>query len=84
MIFPTSPYSTASFASSQKLRVVLRRSTAHDQGSRPVPSVSFRMPYPGMYGRLALEHVGPHFEASKTGGLKDEPEEGAVPARESA
>jgi NADH dehydrogenase len=24
-----------------------------------------------VYGRLALEHVGPHFEASKTGGLKD-------------
>src|SRR3954462_2504193 len=24
-----------------------------------------------VYGRLALEHVGPHFEASKTGGPKD-------------
>jgi len=26
-----------------------------------------------VYGRLALEHVGPHFEASKTGGPKDIP-----------
>jgi len=26
-----------------------------------------------VYGRLALEHLGPHFEASKTGGPKDVP-----------
>jgi NADH:ubiquinone reductase (H+-translocating) len=26
-----------------------------------------------VYGRLALEHLGPHFEASKTGGPKDFP-----------
>src|SRR5215217_5314419 len=26
-----------------------------------------------VYGRLALEHLGPHFEASKTGGPKDIP-----------
>ena len=26
-----------------------------------------------VYGRLALEHLGPDFEASKTGGLHDEP-----------
>jgi NADH dehydrogenase len=25
-----------------------------------------------VYGRLALEHVGPGFEASKTGGLQTE------------
>jgi len=37
-----------------------------------------------VYGRLALEHVGPHFEASKTGGLKDVPLGEDVPGRESA
>jgi NADH dehydrogenase len=37
-----------------------------------------------VYGRLALEHLGPQFEASKTGGLKDAPAGGAVAARESA
>jgi NADH dehydrogenase len=26
-----------------------------------------------VYGRLALEHLGPHFEVSKTGGPKTEP-----------
>jgi hypothetical protein len=25
-----------------------------------------------VYGRLALEHVGPEFTAAKTGGLKDD------------
>ena len=34
-----------------------------------------------VYGRLALEHLGPHFEASKTGGLKDVPTDGVVPTR---
>jgi NADH dehydrogenase len=36
-----------------------------------------------VYGRLALETVGPHFEASKSGGLKDAPPT-AVAGRESA
>jgi NADH dehydrogenase len=36
-----------------------------------------------VYGRLALEHLGPHFEASKTGGPKDIPL-GDVPGRETA
>jgi len=37
-----------------------------------------------VYGRLALETVGPHFEASKTGGLKDAPPTAEVGGRESA
>jgi NADH dehydrogenase len=37
-----------------------------------------------VYGRLALEHLGPHFEASKTGGLKDAPPRPSVAGRESA
>ena len=37
-----------------------------------------------VYGRLALEHLGPHFEASKTGGLKDVPLDEDVTGRESA
>jgi NADH dehydrogenase len=37
-----------------------------------------------VYGRLALEHLGPHFEASKTGGLKTEPDNEDVTGRESA
>ncbi|HEY4624702.1 MAG TPA: NAD(P)/FAD-dependent oxidoreductase [Blastococcus sp.] len=37
-----------------------------------------------VYGRLALEHLGPHFEASKTGGLKTEPDSEDVTGRESA
>jgi NADH dehydrogenase len=37
-----------------------------------------------VYGRLALEHLGPHFEASKTGGLKTEPDGEDVTGRESA
>src|SRR4029453_16293321 len=37
-----------------------------------------------VYGRLALEHLGPHFEASKTGGLPDDEVEDAVPGAESA
>jgi NADH dehydrogenase len=36
-----------------------------------------------VYGRLALEHLGPEFEASKTGGPPTEPGEG-VTGRESA
>jgi NADH:ubiquinone reductase (H+-translocating) len=27
-----------------------------------------------VYGRLALEHLGPEFEASKTGGVTSEPD----------
>jgi NADH dehydrogenase len=37
-----------------------------------------------VYGRLALEHLGPHFEASKTGGPKDIPIGGDATGRESA
>jgi NADH:ubiquinone reductase (H+-translocating) len=37
-----------------------------------------------VYGRLALEHVGPGFEASKTGGPKDDSAGGDVTGRESA
>jgi len=37
-----------------------------------------------IFGRLALEQLGPRFEASKTGGLKDEPVEGDLSGRESA
>jgi len=37
-----------------------------------------------VYGRLALEHVGPDFEASKTGGPKTEPDDEDVTGRESA
>ena len=37
-----------------------------------------------VYGRLALEHLGPGFEASKTGGLKTTPEDEDVTGRESA
>jgi NADH dehydrogenase len=37
-----------------------------------------------VYGRLALEHVGPGFEASKTGGLTDEPATGDLTGRQSA
>jgi NADH:ubiquinone reductase (H+-translocating) len=37
-----------------------------------------------VYGRLALEHVGPGFEASKTGGPKDDSAGGDVTVRESA
>src|SRR3954470_18771600 len=37
-----------------------------------------------VYGRLSLEHLGPHFEASKTGGLKTEPDNEDVTGRESA
>ncbi|MFL6096530.1 MAG: NAD(P)/FAD-dependent oxidoreductase, partial [Blastococcus sp.] len=37
-----------------------------------------------VYGRLALEHLGPHFEASKTGGPKDVPVGKELPGRESA
>src|SRR3954463_14749007 len=37
-----------------------------------------------VYGRLALEHLGPHFEASKTGGPKDIPVGEDVTGRESA
>jgi len=37
-----------------------------------------------VYGRLALEHLGPHFEASKTGGPKDIPLGEDVTGRESA
>ena len=36
-----------------------------------------------VYGRLALEHLGPHFETSKTGGPKDI-HVGDVTGRESA
>jgi len=37
-----------------------------------------------VYGRLALEHLGPHFEASKTGGPKDIPLGEDLTGRESA
>jgi NADH dehydrogenase len=37
-----------------------------------------------VFGRLALENLGPDFEASKTGGLKDEPITGDLTGRESA
>jgi NADH:ubiquinone reductase (H+-translocating) len=37
-----------------------------------------------VFGRLALENLGPNFEASKTGGLKDEPVAGDLTGRESA
>jgi NADH dehydrogenase len=37
-----------------------------------------------VYGRLALEHLGPDFEASKTGGLKDVEISEDVTGRESA
>jgi NADH dehydrogenase len=37
-----------------------------------------------VYGRLALEHLGPHFEASKTGGPKTVPTEEDLTGRESA
>ena len=37
-----------------------------------------------VYGRLALEHVGPGFEASKTGGLQTEPLAEDRTGRESA
>src|SRR4051794_27001354 len=37
-----------------------------------------------VYGRLALEHLGPHFEASKTGGPKDIAVGEDVTGRESA
>ena len=37
-----------------------------------------------VYGRLALEHVGRGFEASKTGGLTDEPATGDLTGRQSA
>src|SRR5215218_475725 len=37
-----------------------------------------------VFGRLALENLGPDFEASKTGGLKDEPVTGDLTGRESA
>jgi NADH dehydrogenase len=37
-----------------------------------------------VYGRLALEHLGPDFEASKTGGLHDAPVGEDVTGRESA
>jgi NADH dehydrogenase len=37
-----------------------------------------------VYGRLALEHLGPHFEASKTGGPKDIPVGEDATGRESA
>ena len=37
-----------------------------------------------VYGRLALEHLGPHFEASKTGGPKDIPLGEDATGRESA
>ena len=37
-----------------------------------------------VYGRLALQHLGPDFEASKTGGLQDAPLPEDVAGRESA
>jgi NADH dehydrogenase len=37
-----------------------------------------------VYGRLALEHLGPHFEASKTGGPKTVPADADLTGRESA
>jgi NADH dehydrogenase len=37
-----------------------------------------------VYGRLALEHLGPHFEASKTGGPKDIPLDEDTTGRASA
>jgi NADH dehydrogenase len=37
-----------------------------------------------VYGRLALEHLGPEFEASKTGGPKTMPEDEDLSGRESA
>jgi NADH dehydrogenase len=37
-----------------------------------------------VYGRLALEHLGPHWEASKTGGPKGGPAGEDVTGRESA
>jgi NADH dehydrogenase len=37
-----------------------------------------------VYGRLALEHLGPHFEASKTGGPKAGPVAGDLTGRDSA
>jgi NADH dehydrogenase len=37
-----------------------------------------------VYGRLALEHLGPHFEASKTGGPKNVPLGEDLTGRESA
>jgi NADH dehydrogenase len=37
-----------------------------------------------VYGRLALEHVGPGFEASKSGGISDEPATGDLTGRRSA
>ena len=37
-----------------------------------------------VYGRLALEHLGPHFEASKTGGVTTPPLDEDVTGRESA
>jgi len=37
-----------------------------------------------VYGRLALEHLGPHFEASKTGGPRDIPIGEDATGRESA
>jgi NADH:ubiquinone reductase (H+-translocating) len=37
-----------------------------------------------VYGRLALEHLGPHFEASKTGGPKTDPVDEDLTGRESA
>jgi NADH dehydrogenase len=37
-----------------------------------------------VYGRLALEHLGPHFEASKTGGPKDIPLDEETSGRASA
>jgi NADH dehydrogenase len=37
-----------------------------------------------VYGRLALEHLGPHFEASKTGGPKTVPVDQDLTGRESA
>ena len=37
-----------------------------------------------VYGRLALEHLGPHFQASKTGGPKSSSADEDVTGRESA
>jgi len=37
-----------------------------------------------VYGRLALEQLGPQFEESKTGGLRDEPAAEDLPGRRSA
>ncbi|MCW2741583.1 MAG: dehydrogenase, FAD-containing subunit, partial [Blastococcus sp.] len=41
-------------------------------------------PQQQVYGRLALEHLGPHFEASKTGGPKNVPLGEDLTGRESA